>query len=156
LALPLGGLYTSVVSFILMLIPFSAMMLFFDLNISWEILLAIPLFAFFFIFTFGVSLILAALNVYFRDVQIAWSTFLPAVFYATPIAYSPEIIPEKYKLVLSFNPLYRYVMSFRELVFFNRVPDINEWVLIIAFAAISILAGLTVFNKLKGGFISQF
>lgn len=156
IALPLGGLYSSIVSFLLMLIPFSVMMALFGMRIGWEILLFVPLVVLFAMFTFGVSLILTAFNVYFRDVQIAWASFMPAIFYATPIAYTPEIIPEKFRIIIQLNPIHHYVSFLRDLIYYNRMPDAFSWLVVVAISVVSLWAGLTIFNKLKGGFISQF
>jgi len=89
-------------------------------------------------------------------VQIAWSSFLPAVFYATPIAYTPEIIPEKYRLLIELNPIHHYIAVLRDLIFYNRMPEIGQLLLITGIAGITLWLGLFIFNKLKGGFISQF
>lgn len=156
IALPLGGMYSSIVSFLLMLIPFSIMMAIFGMRLGWEVLLFIPLLLLFSLFTFGLSLILTAFNVYFRDVQIAWSSFMPAIFYATPIAYTPEIIPAKFQLIIQLNPIHHYVSFLRDLIYYNRMPDAMSWMIVIVISALSMWFGLTIFNKLKGGFISQF
>lgn len=156
ISMPLGGLYASLVGFLLMLIPFSIMMAVFGLRLGLEVLMFIPLVFLFSCFTFGVSLILTAFNVYFRDVQIAWSSFLPAVFYATPIAYTPEIIPSQYRFVVELNPIHHYVAVLRDLVYYNRMPEAGQLLLITGIAGITLWLGLFIFNKLKGGFISQF
>lgn len=156
ISMPLGGMYSSLVGFFLMLIPFSIMMAIFGMRLGWEALLFIPVLILFSCFTFGVSLVLTAFNVYFRDVQIAWSSFMPAIFYATPIAYTPEIIPEKYRLVIELNPIHHYVSVLRELIYYNRMPDTFDLLLITLIAGASLWFGMFIFNKLKGGFISQF
>jgi ABC-type polysaccharide/polyol phosphate export permease len=132
------------------------MMALFGMRLGWEALMFIPVLLIFSIFTFGVSLVLTAFNVYFRDVQIAWSSFMPAIFYATPIAYTPEIIPEKYRLVIELNPIHHYVSVLRELIYYNRMPDTFQLLLITLIAGASLWFGMFIFNKLKGGFISQF
>jgi len=152
----LGGLYASIVGFLLMLIPFSIMMALFGLRLGWESLLFVPLVFLFSCFTFGVSLILTAFNVYFRDVQIAWSSFLPAVFYATPIAYTPDIIPEKFRIVTELNPIHHFISVLRDLVYYNQIPHATYFLIVSGIAAFSLWFGLFIFNKLKGGFISQF
>lgn len=139
-----------------MLIPFSIMMALFGLRLGWEILLFVPLVFLFSCFTFGVSLILTAFNVYFRDVQIAWSSFLPAVFYATPIAYTPDIIPEKFRIVTELNPIHHFISVLRDLVYYNQIPHATDFLIVSGIAAFFLWFGLFIFNKLKGGFISQF
>lgn len=156
ISMPLGGLYSSVVNFFLMLIPFVVMMYVFGMRLGWETLLFIPWLILLSGFTFGLSLVLTAFNVYFRDVQLAWASFLPAIFYATPIAYSPEIIPEKYRFVMAANPLHYYTDCLRDIIYYNRMPEGSTILVMTCLSAVSVAVGIFVFQKLKGGFISQY
>jgi ABC-2 type transport system permease protein len=56
-------------------------------------------------FTAAVSMVLSVLYVRFRDVLIIWTVFVQVLFYATPIIYPIEIVPEKYQHLLLINPL---------------------------------------------------
>lgn len=57
------------------------------------------------VFTTGVSLGLAAFYVRFRDVSQAWAVASRALFYATPILYPVEFVPDGLKFMLALNPL---------------------------------------------------
>jgi len=59
------------------------------------------------------SLLVAAGNAYFRDVQALTDIFLNIVFYATPIVYPLVAIPEKYRGLLTLNPLTSIISGFR-------------------------------------------
>jgi ABC-2 type transport system permease protein len=56
-------------------------------------------------FTTGVSLSLAALFPRFRDVEQIWTVLSRALFYATPILYPIEFVPESWRTVVAANPL---------------------------------------------------
>jgi ABC-2 type transport system permease protein len=57
--------------------------------------------------TTGVSMVLSALYVRFRDVMIIWTVFTSVLFYGTPILYplNPEVVPHEYWQILMVNPL---------------------------------------------------
>lgn len=155
-AFPLSALYAGILSLLLMMVPFLLIMFRFGMKFGPEFILVIPLLVLMAAFTFGLSLILTAVNVYFRDVQLAWTTFLPAIFYVTPIAYAPKLIPAGYEWLLKLNPLYYFVESLRAILYSNLVPDMSYWIAMIVISTVSLIMGLLVFRKLQGGFISQF
>ncbi len=156
IAFPLSAQLASIISLFLSMIPFMIMMLFFGLKIGWETLLFFPILLLFACFTFGISLILSSFNVYFRDMQLAWSSFMPAIFYATPIAYTSSLIPAKYLWLIKLNPLYHFVGAFREIFYFNQVPSPGLFALLLLLGVIPLFAGLFIFNKLEKGFVSQY
>ena len=104
LAFPIGAQLSALFSLLLTMIPFVILMFLFGLEIGWETLLFFPILIIFSVFTFGISLFLSALNVYFRDVQLAWSSLLPAIFYSAPIAYASHLIPAKFEWLVRLNP----------------------------------------------------
>lgn len=57
------------------------------------------------IFTGGLSLITASLNVFYRDVSFFIQALTMTWFYVTPVIYPLEFIPEKYKIIFYLNPL---------------------------------------------------
>jgi ABC-2 type transport system permease protein len=155
-AFPLSAQFASLMSLFLTLIPFTVMMIIFGMKIGWESLLFFPILILFTCFTFGVSLILTSFNVYFRDVQLAWSSFMPAIFYATPIAYTSSLIPESFLWILKLNPLYHFIGAVREILYFNTVPSVTSFLLLLALGIIPLFAGLWIFRRLERGFVSQY
>lgn len=61
----------------------------------------------------GVGCWLAALNVRFRDVQVAVPLFVQLWFFCTPIAYPSSIVPEEWRVVYAVNPMVTAVDGFR-------------------------------------------
>ncbi len=156
IAFPLAAQLASLISLFLSLIPFFILMLVFGLKLGWETLLFFPILILYTCFTFGASLVLTSFNVYFRDMQLAWSSFMPAVFYATPIAYTASLIPEKFLWIIKLNPLYHFVQALREVLYYNQVPSLSTFALLTSIGGIMLLLGLFVFNKLERGFVSQY
>lgn len=58
-----------------------------------------------FIFTTAVSMIVSSLYPRYRDVSIIWTVLATALFYATPVLYPLEIVPEGLREILAMNPL---------------------------------------------------
>jgi ABC-2 type transport system permease protein len=156
IAFPLAAQVSSIISLFLSLIPFTILMLVFGLKIGWETLLFIPILFLFACFTFGVSIILSALNVYFRDIQLAWSSFMPAIFYSSPIAYTTSVIPAKFLWLVKLNPLFHFITALRDVLYFNMVPSLAQFITIFLLAIVPLAIGGLVFKRLERGFVSQY
>jgi len=152
---PLSHLISSIINLLLMLIPFFILMLFFGLQLSWNTLLIIPGIVLIALFTFGFSIILCAFNVFFRDVSMFYNTILPAIFYLTPIAYPIDNVPPNFQIILKLNPLFHFISFFRDILYYNRIPQLGTTIITLGLAIVFTIAGLYIFKSLKKGFISH-
>ena len=100
----------------------------------------------------GVGLWLSALNVEFRDVFFVVPFLVQAGQYISPVAYSSSIIPEKWKLLYSLNPMAGVIDGFRWCILRTATP---HWTGIII-SAVSVLVvfagGLLYFRKMERTF----
>lgn len=71
----------------------------------------------------GIGLILGVLNVFVRDVGQVVPVVLQLGFWFTPIVYTPNVIPERFRLMLHLNPMATVVQSFQNAMLFNTPPD---------------------------------
>lgn len=95
-----------------------------------------------FLFTLGLSLVVAIATVYFRDIQYLLGVFLQLLYFATPVLYPMHILPEKYQLLLHLNPVFIQIRLFQKLLYFNEMPTLMQWGSAWMVALISITAGL--------------
>jgi ABC-2 type transport system permease protein len=156
IAFPLAAQLASLINLFLSMVPFIALMLLFGLKIGWVTLLFFPILILFSCFTLGISLILSSFNVYFRDIQFAWTSFMPAIFYSAPIAYTSSLIPVKYLWVIKLNPLYHFIGALRDVLYDNVTPSISDFLSISILGIVPLVIGLFVFKKLERGFVSQY
>lgn len=81
---------------------------------GWEALYALPAgIISLVLFSWGLAYFCAILNAYFRDLERILQIALQIWFYVTPIFYGMEQIPEKYRFLFRFNPVYYPVDLFR-------------------------------------------
>ncbi|MBO5453546.1 MAG: ABC transporter permease [Clostridia bacterium] len=106
-----------------------------------------------FVFTVGLSLFLAAANVFFRDIEHLYGVFTTAWMYLTPIFYPMEMLPDFMTNVLRFNPLYHYVLYFRAIVLGNHMPDLHSNLVCMGFSLIMLIIGIAFFKKKQDKFI---
>jgi lipopolysaccharide transport system permease protein len=96
--LPISVVLSSLVNFLFGLIVLFAFILAFQLPLTpWALLLPVVI-AVQVIFTSGVALILATVNVFYRDTQVIMEVAMLAWFFMTPIFYPIDILPHNYHL----------------------------------------------------------
>ena len=117
-----------------------------------DLLLPIPLLLEL-VFCMGMGLVLAALNVYFRDIEHLYGVLTMAWMYLTPIIYSIDILPETTQKVIKLNPMYHYIQFYRLLTMKGYVPDINTWIACAISSLVMLLIGLLFFRKVQKNFI---
>ena len=150
---PLAKVLSSCVNFILSL-PGLVLLLFITAtDIKWIMVLSIIPIIYLLIFCCGVGLILSTVAVYFRDMFHLYSVLLTALSYLTPIFYPKEIIPEKYVFLINFNPLYYFVTIFREIMYYGRLPELNNHLICIIISGIALILGIIIFFKNQKQFI---
>lgn len=100
-----AAVLTALLTFVLNLIVILVFLIISNTGFSFLNLLFIPITLELFIFVLGLSFILAAMFVKFRDFNHIWEVALQVLFYGTPIIYPIAFIPEKVEKLIMVNPL---------------------------------------------------
>jgi ABC-type polysaccharide/polyol phosphate export permease len=101
------------------------------------------------LFSFGISLILSTITVFFHDMRYIYDVLLLAWMYMTPIFYPESIIPEKFSFILRLNPMYYFLTIFRGSLYMD-VVHLHEKLLYGGLVSISILfIGWFIYNRYK-------
>lgn len=104
--LPVASIFTNMVDFIIANFILIAMMIFYGFAPSLIGLFILPLLIVMTIFsTLGIGLLLASLNVKYRDVRYILPFFIQILIFITPVIYPVSIISEKYRWILGLNPM---------------------------------------------------
>jgi ABC-type polysaccharide/polyol phosphate export permease len=99
----------------------------------------------------GIVLLVASVDVFFRDLEHLTEVLLNLWFYVTPILYPLEMVPDRLKPLIFINPLSPLIEAWRKLFIENTLPGPELWVSI-AFAAAAVSVGAGVFRRLEGSF----
>jgi lipopolysaccharide transport system permease protein len=98
----------------------------------------------------GLVLAIAALAVLFRDLRDLLQNVLNLVFFMTPIIYAPESVPPGFlRTLVKANPVAPLVSVYRDTVLLGRVPGPATWLAALAVAAVCLLIGIVVFDRLR-------
>jgi lipopolysaccharide transport system permease protein len=99
---------------------------------------------------FGIGCIFAVLNLFFRDVGQALGIILQIWMWMVPVIYSETVVPLSFRYLFWFNPVYPFLVGFREVILYNKMPDIILWGAMIGWAALFIQLGMGLLHLLRG------
>ena len=104
-------------------------------------------------FTFGATLVISAVLVFFRDLRHALPVILQLGLFATPVAYGMDVVPSSLQVLYSaLNPLAPVIDGYRRTILLGLPPD---WRLLApgaVVAAVLLVAGYAVFKRMEPGF----
>jgi ABC-type polysaccharide/polyol phosphate export permease len=103
-------------------------------------------------FTTGLSLVLASLTVFFRDLRHLVDLLLQIWFYVTPVLYPPEYLAQVgpwARALLALNPAAPIVGVFQQAIYGQQFPDATTLALATVYAGLSLAGGLFLFERLE-------
>lgn len=153
--LPFVSVASTFVNFMLSLPLYFLFCLVFRVPVGWPLFYLPVLFILAFLLQYGISLMLAALNVPFRDVEHLTGNILTFLFFLTPILYPADRIPESFRSLVLANPVAALILSFQDVLFYNRPPRMGQLALVFIGAVIIILIGEAVFSRLSPRFAEE-
>ncbi|HTP65143.1 MAG TPA: ABC transporter permease, partial [Geobacteraceae bacterium] len=113
LIVPASAVIVSLVDFLISFVIMALLMVFYRYVPGWRFL-TVPLFLVQAILTsLGFSLWFSALNVKYRDFRYIVPFVVQFGLYVSPVGFSSEVVPEKWRLLYSINPMVGVIDGFR-------------------------------------------
>ena len=150
---PLSRSLSSLINLVISLAPLALVMVLSGTPLTFALLLVPAVLALLFLFAFGVTLMMCALNVFFRDTRFLWSVASLLWTYATPIFYPIGIIPQAWQWAFRLNPMYQLIDCLRTIVLQGAVPSLAQWGACGLCAAAAMALGLVIFRKTEHQFV---
>lgn len=121
---------------------------------TWHIVEGLIPLVILFVMTLGIGLILATLNVFFRDIEYIWSVLTMLIMYASAIFYTTErVINTGNGWVFNVNPIYMCIANFRNAVLYGTAMNVDYCIHSAIFAVLSVIIGSVLFYKEQDKFI---
>jgi homopolymeric O-antigen transport system permease protein len=163
--LPLTAVLSSMVNFLIGLPVFFGMALVFGVKLTpWVLFVPIVLLVQV-IFSVGIGLMLATLNVYYRDTQIIMEVLMLAWFFVTPIFWDARIMPETRlllgivwpvrRLVYILNPMASVIASYRDTMYWGVQPALDFFVRSTLTAVVILVLGYVIFHRFSQSFAEE-
>ncbi len=104
------------------------------------------------LFTLSLGFFLSSGAVYFRDIPQILGAFMLVWFWATPIVYIADMIPEGYRWIMQLNPTYYMVEIYRDLLFYGKLPDLLILGPFLVLSSLAFIFSVQFFRISKSGF----
>ena len=150
---PITKVLSAMINFLISLIPLIVVAAYSGVKFTKATPLSFVFVIMLMVFSTGVGLVLSSAMVFFRDVQHLWSIFIMMWMYATPIFYPETILPENYRTILHFNPLYYYFKAIRQCVIYGTSPGPIMYLLCALVSVVMLMIGAWVFRRNQNKFI---
>ncbi len=151
LVIPIASVLPGLVDFAISFLVLIGMLIYYQIPLTIRIL-SLPLFLLLAVMSaLAMGIWLSALNVKYRDIRYVVPFMTLFWQYATPVAYSASLIPEKWRLLYGLNPMTGVVEGFRWALLGNGQVDGMIWISI-AIITLLFISGLTYFKHMEATF----
>lgn len=100
----------------------------------------------------GLSWMLSAIGVYFRDLGQALVLVVNLLLFLSPVFYSTSTLSPELQFWISFNPLTEPIENMRNLLFSGVLPDLARWLGSLLIGLTVAISGAWMFTKTRDGF----
>jgi homopolymeric O-antigen transport system permease protein len=121
------------------------------LSLPW-LLLALPALLVQTLLTFGVGCFVATVTTFVRDAGQAVGVLLTVLFYATPIVYPANLVPGRFRLILTINPLTHLIEWYRRAFTLHQLPDLTSVVYLVVVSGTAAALGGRLFWRARPHF----
>ena len=153
LIIPAATLITALVDFLISFVILVAMMIYYQFMPGWQIVL-IPFFIILALMaSLGPGLWITALNVKYRDFRYVIPFLVQCGLYVSPVGFSSNVVPDKWRLLYSLNPMVGVIDGFRWCILGGNSPIyLPGFFLSLAIIAFFLWLGVSRFRKMEKTF----
>jgi len=153
LMIPLASVSSPLVDFFISFLVLLAMLAWFGITPGWGVLVLPLLLVLVFMTALAVGLWLSPLNARYRDVRYAIPFLIQLWMYASPVVYSVNIVPEKWRMLFSLNPLAGVIEGFRWALLGKGDPAIGAIMISACVVLMLLLGGIFFFKRMERYFV---
>lgn len=103
----------------------------------------------------GITWFLSSINVVIRDLQNLVSVIMLLLMMASPIAYDISFIPEFLRPLMSLNPVYCFIIAYKDVLFYRQMPAFSTWAGMLFWGCLVFVLGYIFFMKMKRVFVDN-
>ena len=128
-----------------------------DMHLSVRSLIVIPLVAELYVLALGLSLLLASLFVFYRDLGHIWEILTQVIFYASAVVFPVSRVPERFHVAFFLNPMAQIIEDMRHALVLPDIPSTASLVglnaaIPVAIALLALVIGVATFRLLSPSF----
>jgi len=155
ITLPVIALCSSTINFLIIFSLFLLFLLVTGRFPGWIVVGYLPLLFIQQLFVVGLGVLLASVNVFFRDIGQFVGVIIQFWFWFTPIVYAAAMLPENFQKLLPLNPMTAFVQAYQGIIVYGRWPDLLSFAPHMAAAALALVLGFVVFHYLADDMVDE-
>jgi lipopolysaccharide transport system permease protein len=152
LIIPISSVLSGIIDFALSFLVLIGMMLFYGITPGISLIYLPLLLLLVFSTSLGMGLWLTAMNVQFRDVQYTVPFLVQAWMFASPIAYSSNLLTGKWKAVYGLNPMAGAIEGFRWVLLGTKALSSSQILISSIVALFLLVSGALYFRRMERTF----
>jgi lipopolysaccharide transport system permease protein len=151
--IPAASVMVAMLDFFITLSILLVLMLYHEIPITYRLLIYAPLFVFMaLLFSFGAGLLMASLNVTYRDVRFVIPFIVQVGVFISPVGFSTSLVSDNYKWLYYLNPMASVIDGFRSTIIPHAIFDIGGLVIGVTVTISVLYIGIMVFRKTEKSF----
>jgi len=152
LILPFSAVISGLIDFAIAFVVLAGIMFYYGVRPGWPVIV-LPLFIILALaVAMSIGVWLSALNVKYRDIRYTIPFLSQFWLFATPVAYSSSLVPEKWQTVYGINPMVSVVDGFRWALLGRSAPSIPMLIVSIIATVVLLACGLFYFRRMEKSF----
>lgn len=108
-----------------------------------------------YIMALGLTFLVASVTVYLRDVEHIVGIITMAWQFLSPVMYGVDMVPERFRLLFSLNPMTPILTAYRDIFYYKQIPQLSTMIQAIVFGVVMLILGVAVFECLKKHFSEE-
>lgn len=149
---PTTAMIVSLIDFLISFVILSALMIWYQHVPTWRVVF-LPLFlALAAIVALGITYLISALNVKYRDFRHVLPFIIQFGLYISPVGFSSSVVPENWRLIYSLNPLVGVIDGFRWAIIGNKPMFWPGFFLSCVLAILLLVTGFGFFRRMEREF----
>jgi len=145
--LPISTILASAIDFVIAAVIFLILLVFYQVDVTWNVLWAFPILLIELLLLTGLVLLLAMVNVWFRDVSHAIALLIQFWMYLCPIIYPLSMVPERYRWIYDLNPMVGIIEGFRACVLKGAAPQLDLLAVSLVISVVLFVLGYALFKQ---------
>jgi len=154
--LPIVFTTSQFINMLLSFIVIFVVILFSGIELHIRVLLYLPIIMIIeYILALGITFLVSALTVYFRDLEHILGIVSMAWMYLTPILYDVERVPEQLMPIFNLNPMTSITIAYRDILYYGKVPQFRTLGSAIGLGVVILILGEIAFSRLQRHFVEE-
>lgn len=153
--LPAVTVMANCVNFLLGVPVLFALLLFLGVKLGWAVLLLPVIIVAQCALTLGLTLIVSAASVRYRDIPQIVGHMLTFWFFLSPIIYPVTQVPERFRFILSLNPFTPFAVAYQDALLYNMVPSWQAFGEMLLGGGLALGVGIWVFDRFRWSFAEE-